>query len=157
MSARAGNAGQNREHYVGFSYSHFLPIREDSNEDRNPASLAGDTVLPTYPKTVQYTITPALTGGGGTIRFNVRGRITPDGNIQVTLPADVVLIMIALFLTISGSISAEWWEGLVMLNKKGISLVEIMIALVVLLLVSLALMQTCAGKYRFQYEQPATR
>jgi type IV pilus assembly protein PilV len=50
--------------------------------------------------------------------------------------------MIALFLTISGSISAEWWEGLVMLNKKGISLVEIMIALVVLLLVSLALMQT---------------
>jgi len=90
MSARARAMQQNREHYVDFPTPTSYRIREDSNEDRNPASLAGDTVLPTYPKTVQYTITPALTGGGGTIRFNVRGRITPDGNIQVTLPADVV-------------------------------------------------------------------
>jgi len=35
-----------------------------------------------------------------------------------------------------------WWERSAMLNKKGLSLVEVMIALVVLLLVSLALMQT---------------
>ena len=64
-------------------------IREDSNEDRNPASLVGDTILPTYPKTVQYAITAALGGAATTIRFDVRGRIIPDGNIRVTLPDGV--------------------------------------------------------------------
>ena len=90
MTARARAMQRNREHYADFPNATSYRIREDSNEDRNPAVLAGDTVLPTYPKTVQYAIVPALGGAATTIRFDVRGRITPDGNIQVTLPADVV-------------------------------------------------------------------
>jgi prepilin-type N-terminal cleavage/methylation domain-containing protein len=89
MTARARSMQRNREHYVDFPSATSYRIREDINEDRNPAVLAGDTILPTYPKTVQYTITPALGGGVNTISFNVRGRITPDGNIRVTLPDGV--------------------------------------------------------------------
>jgi len=51
-------------------------IREDTNEDNNPAIVAGDTILPTFPKTVQY----ALTWAGGTVVFDRRGIIEPTAS-----------------------------------------------------------------------------
>lgn len=53
----------------------------------NPAVVTGntDTTLPTFPKTVEY----AVTWAGGTIQFDKRGIVSPNGSIRFTLPAAV--------------------------------------------------------------------
>jgi len=90
MNARARAMQRNRAHFVDFPIATQYRIQEDTNDDN-----VSDTTLPTFPKTVGYTIN---WDGGGTIRLDNRGVIsfpTIDadpavvGIISLTLPADV--------------------------------------------------------------------
>ena len=90
MKARARAMQRNRANFVAFPTATQYTMQEDTNDDNVP-----DTTLPSYPKTVEYTIN---WDGGGTIGFDTRGLIsfpaivadpTAVGTISVTLPADV--------------------------------------------------------------------
>lgn len=92
MNARARAMQRNRTHFVDFPTATQYRIQEDTNDDN-----AADFTLPTFPKTVGYTIN---WDGGGTIRLNNKGIAsfptvdvdptdTVVGTINFTLPANV--------------------------------------------------------------------
>lgn len=89
MNARARAMQRNRAHFADFPSATSYRIREDTNEDNNPDSLAGDTILPTFPKTVGYSLSVSLAGVGTTITFDSRGIVSPNGNISFTSPSGV--------------------------------------------------------------------
>jgi len=72
MTARSLAMTRNRYYFVDFPTPTTYRIIEDVND--SSASDAGDTVLPTYPRTVEY----AVTWTGGTIEFDKRGIIQPS-------------------------------------------------------------------------------
>jgi prepilin-type N-terminal cleavage/methylation domain-containing protein len=74
MNARASAMQRNRAFFADFPTTTSYRIREDTNEDNLPLVVAGDTILPTYPKTVEY----AVTWAGGTIQFDKKGIVQPS-------------------------------------------------------------------------------
>jgi prepilin-type N-terminal cleavage/methylation domain-containing protein len=90
MNVRARAMMRNRMHFVDFPVATASTtqyrIREDTNEDNSSTVVGGDTILPTFPKTVQY----AMTRDGGTISseiisFDTRGIIQPINLLGTTL------------------------------------------------------------------------
>lgn len=73
MNARVRAMQMNRAFFADFPTTTSYRIREDTNEDNLPLVVAGDTILPTYPKTVEY----AVTWAGGTISLDTKGIIQP--------------------------------------------------------------------------------
>jgi prepilin-type N-terminal cleavage/methylation domain-containing protein len=79
MNARAMAMTRNRFYFADFNLpvppANFGRYRliDDTNDNGTSDPGAGDTVLPTYPKTLEYVIN---WDGGGTISFNKRGTIT---------------------------------------------------------------------------------
>jgi prepilin-type N-terminal cleavage/methylation domain-containing protein len=93
MDARTKAMQRNRDYFADFN----LPappaglgryrIIQDTNDNGTSNPGAGDDMLnATFPKTVGYAIN---WNGGGTIKFDKRGIISPDGTINFTLPANV--------------------------------------------------------------------
>lgn len=76
MNARASAMQRNREFFADFPTTTSYRIREDTNEDNLPLVVAGDTILPTYPKTVEY----AVTWAGGTISLDTKGIVQPSSS-----------------------------------------------------------------------------
>lgn len=74
MNARISAMGRNHAFFADFPTTTSYRVREDTNEDNDPNVVAGDTILPTFPKKVQY----AITWAGGTISFNARGIMQPS-------------------------------------------------------------------------------
>jgi prepilin-type N-terminal cleavage/methylation domain-containing protein len=82
MNARANAMSRNRLYFADFPSATSYRIREDTNEDSNP-----DSTLPTYPKTIEYTIN--WDGGAlPTIIFNERGLMSLPGSIYLTSTVD---------------------------------------------------------------------
>ncbi len=85
MNARARAMQRNRVHLVDFPSSTQYRIREDTDEDNVP-----DTILPSFPKTVQYTLN--CNGAGilaTSFSFDTRGLVSPNRTLWFTLPANV--------------------------------------------------------------------
>jgi prepilin-type N-terminal cleavage/methylation domain-containing protein len=94
MNARARAMQRNRAHFVTLpsaanatSYSIF--------EDNNPApdgdnilQTAADTLLQTYPKTVEYGMNWNWNGGGTTITLDREGIVTPSGTLYAFADRD---------------------------------------------------------------------
>jgi prepilin-type N-terminal cleavage/methylation domain-containing protein len=76
MNARASAMQRNRAFFADFPTTTSYRIREDTNEDNLPLVVAGDTILPTYPKTVEY----AVTWAGGTISLDTKGIMQPSSS-----------------------------------------------------------------------------
>lgn len=74
MNARSSAMQRNRTFFADFPSTTSYRIREDTNEDNLPLVVAGDTILPTYPKTVEY----AVTWAGGTISLDTKGIVQPS-------------------------------------------------------------------------------
>lgn len=98
MNTKARAMQRNRTHCADFPTTTQYRIREDTDENNNCAIIAGDTVLPTYPKTVEYAMSE--TGGSITtlrITFNTRG-IIPTGTtlcLSTTTDPDYDCIVLA--------------------------------------------------------------
>ncbi len=88
MKARTMAMNSSRMHFVQFTGSNTYRIVEDTNENEAINAGAGDTVLPSFPKTVGYV--NEINGGGipQTFRFNSRGLITPLRTITVKHSTD---------------------------------------------------------------------
>jgi prepilin-type N-terminal cleavage/methylation domain-containing protein len=95
MNARTRAMQRNRAHIADFPTADSYRVREDTNEDFNPAVLAGDTILPSFPKTVQYDIIGAVE-----LSFDASGLVYSGAPpvlidslvpvvINLTLPPDV--------------------------------------------------------------------
>jgi prepilin-type N-terminal cleavage/methylation domain-containing protein len=78
MTFRMRAMERNRVHFVEFPSNTSYEIRDDTNEDGIRNLGAGDTVLPTFPKTVQYAM-DVTDWAGGRITFQKRGTITSTG------------------------------------------------------------------------------
>lgn len=76
MQARAMAMQRNRAFFADFPSSTSYRIREDMNGDNDPNVVAGDRILPTFPKRVIN----ALTWGGGTIVFDIKGTMQPTAS-----------------------------------------------------------------------------
>ena len=93
MNARAMAMTRNRFYFADFNLpvppanSGTYRLIEDTNDNGTSQPGAGDTILPTFPKTVDHVIN---WDGGGTMTFDKRGIVSPNGTINFTLPADVV-------------------------------------------------------------------
>ena len=95
MNARARAMERNKAHFITGTL--VPPYTYSIYEDTNPApdgngtlETANDTLLPTYPKTVNY----ALTWTGGIITFDTRGVIRPavtpaGGTLCFTTTSDI--------------------------------------------------------------------
>ena len=77
MNARARAMQRNRLHVVDFPSATQYRIREDTDEDNVP-----DTILPSFPKTVQYNISWSWSGASNQYRVNFdnRGIVQPASN-----------------------------------------------------------------------------
>ena len=74
MNARASAMQRNREFFADFPTTTSYRIREDTDENYRSDLVAGDTILQTYPKTVEN----AVTWAGGTIIFDTKGIVQPS-------------------------------------------------------------------------------
>jgi hypothetical protein len=74
MNTRIKAMHRNKNFYADFPSASSYRIREDTDEDNNPGNIDGDTVLPNFPKTVQYPVT----WSGGTLIFRTRGLVQPS-------------------------------------------------------------------------------
>ncbi len=74
MRARTLAMQRNREFFFDLPTTTSYRIREDTNGDDDATVVAGDTVLPTFPKTV----IEAMTWAGGTVIFDTRGTVQPS-------------------------------------------------------------------------------
>ncbi len=74
LNARVRAMDMKRMYYADFPAVTQFRVREDTDENYAPGTLAGDTILPTFPKT--YNDFP-VTWAGGTIAFDSRGIIQP--------------------------------------------------------------------------------
>jgi len=77
MNARARAMQRNRVHAVDFPSAAQYRIREDTDEDN-----VTDSILPSYPKTVQYNISWSWSGASNQYRVNFdnRGIVQPESN-----------------------------------------------------------------------------
>lgn len=88
MNGRARAIERNRAHFATGAASTYS-IYEDTNpgpDGNGTLETGSDTLLQTYPKTVQYLIT--WTGSGTVITFSRNGMISPTGNMFLTTTAD---------------------------------------------------------------------
>ena len=76
MSARSSAMNRNRSFFADFPTTTSYRIREDTDENNSSGVVAGDTILPTYPKTVEN----AITWTGGTIIFDAKGIVRPSAS-----------------------------------------------------------------------------
>jgi Tfp pilus assembly protein FimT len=76
MNARASAMQRNRLFFADFPTTTSYRIREDTDENNLSGVVAGDTVLPTYPKTLEN----AVTWTGGTIVFDTKGIVEPSAS-----------------------------------------------------------------------------
>jgi prepilin-type N-terminal cleavage/methylation domain-containing protein len=84
MNARARAMTRNRFYFADFPTTTSYRIIEDTNENNASNPGAGDTILPTYPKTLEYPVTWA----GGTIQFDKKGIVQPNGTICLFTDSD---------------------------------------------------------------------
>lgn len=88
MNARSLALTQNRMYFATLVDANNYSITQDTN-DSNTLN-AGDTVLPTYPKRVEYAISwDGAAPANQTISFSKRGIINIGGTISFTSPAGV--------------------------------------------------------------------
>ena len=87
MNARASAMQRNRTHFATGTATTYS-IYEDTTPapDGDGTLQAADRLLPSFPKTVQYSIN--WTGLGTTITFDRRGIISPLGSIYLTSTVD---------------------------------------------------------------------
>lgn len=120
MNARGMAMTRNRNYFVDFPTTTSYRASADTAAVNNFA-LEGDgfwdadgngildpvhTVLPTFPKTVEYVINENLTGN--TITFDKRGLVSPNGSIWFTSTADPDYDCIVIFTT---RINIGKWDG----------------------------------------------
>lgn len=74
MNARAMAMTRNRFYFADFPTTTSYRLIEDTNENNASNPGAGDTILQTYPKTLEYPVTWA----GGTIQFDKKGIVQPS-------------------------------------------------------------------------------
>lgn len=93
MNTRTRAMQRNRTHCADFPTTTPTTtqyrIREDTDENNDCTIIAGDTVLPTYPKTVEYAMTD--TGGSITtlrITFDTRGTIQTGTTLCLSTTTD---------------------------------------------------------------------
>jgi len=85
MTARVNAMTRQRMFFVDFPSATSYRIIEDTNDNSASNPGAGDTVLQTFPKTIEYTIT---WNSGGAIPFDKRGIISNQGTICFTTATD---------------------------------------------------------------------
>jgi prepilin-type N-terminal cleavage/methylation domain-containing protein len=88
MNARSRAMTMNRMHFVTWTANTYT-IYEDTNpvpDGNGTLEVASDLRLPTYPKTVEYTVN--WTGPVNQINFDRRGMIDPAGSIRLTSTVD---------------------------------------------------------------------
>ena len=116
MDARARAMQMNRSYFLNFPTATSYRIVEDTNENNGMDVGAGDTVLPTFPKTVGYTL--SITGPpappAATFTFDKRGIISPTGTVRLisTSNPDYDCITIADIRIIMGH-----WNGTACVEK----------------------------------------
>lgn len=84
MTARMMAMNRNRAYFVDFTGAATYRIVEDTNENSTINVGAGDTVLPSFPKTVEYDNQANGYGIPLTVKFNNRGLISPLRTIRIT-------------------------------------------------------------------------
>jgi prepilin-type N-terminal cleavage/methylation domain-containing protein len=88
MNARARAMTMNRLYFVTWTANTYT-IYEDLNpapDGDSTLQTATDRLLPTYPKSVEYTIN--WTGPGNQINFDRRSMMAPAGSVHLTSTAD---------------------------------------------------------------------
>jgi prepilin-type N-terminal cleavage/methylation domain-containing protein len=88
MNTRTRAATMKRMHFAT-SAANAYTIFEDTNpapDGDGTLQTASDTRLPTYPKSVEYTIN--WTGPGNQINFDRRGMMAPAGSVHLTPTVD---------------------------------------------------------------------
>ena len=88
MNTRTRAMTMNRMHFAT-SAANAYTIYEDTNpapDGNGTLEIASDFRLPTYPKSVEYTIN--WTGPGNQINFDRRGMIAPAGSVHLTSTVD---------------------------------------------------------------------
>lgn len=88
MNTRSRAMTMNRVHFVTRAANAYT-IYDDTNplpDGNGTLEIGSDTILPTYPKTVEYAIN--WTGPGTQINFDRRGMMAPAGSIRLTTTAD---------------------------------------------------------------------
>lgn len=88
MTARIMAVNRSREYFVDFQDATTYRIVEDTNEDNAINVGAGDTVLASFPKTVEYDNKANGSGIPVTFKFNSRGFISPLRTISITHTTD---------------------------------------------------------------------
>lgn len=87
ISARMMAMNRNQAYFADFRNSKTYRIVEDTNEN-NAINENDDTVLPSFPKTVEYDNMANGSGIPVTFRFNKRGLISPLRTISITHDTD---------------------------------------------------------------------
>jgi len=88
MNTRTRAMTMNRMHFATETANTYT-IYDDTNpapDGNGTLEIASDTRLPTYPKSVEYTIN--WTGPGNQINFDRRGMIAPAGSMHLTSTVD---------------------------------------------------------------------
>lgn len=88
MNARARAMTMNRVHFATGTANDYT-IYEDTNpapDGNGTLEIGSDTMLPAYPKPVEYAIN--WTGTGNQINFDRRGLIGPTGSIRLISTVD---------------------------------------------------------------------
>jgi len=88
MTARMMAMDRNRTYFVDFPGATTYRIVEDTNENSAINVGAGDAVLPSFPKTVEYDNNANGFGIPLTVKFNCRGLISPLRTIWITHATD---------------------------------------------------------------------
>ena len=88
MTARMMALTRNRAYFVDFPSATTYRIVEDTNDNNAINAGTGDTVLPSFPKTVEYDNNANGFGIPLTFKFNSRGLISPLRTIWITHSTD---------------------------------------------------------------------
>ncbi len=88
LTARTLAIERGREYYVDLPTATSYRIVEDTNENSAINVGAGDTVLPSFPKTIEYDNNANGFGIPVTFRFDRRGLISPSRTIWIAHAAD---------------------------------------------------------------------
>jgi len=88
MTARIMAMTRNREYFADFTGPATYRIVEDTNDNSAINVGAGDTVLPSFPKTVEYKNDANGYGIPVTFKFSRRGTISPLRTIRITHDTD---------------------------------------------------------------------
>jgi prepilin-type N-terminal cleavage/methylation domain-containing protein len=88
MTARLMAVQRNRSYFADFTGRTTYRIVEDTNENSAINVGHGDTVLPSFPKTVEYDNNANGSGIPLSIKFNTRGLMSPLRTIWITHSAD---------------------------------------------------------------------